>query len=111
MVLLPSLHLLATLPCTDHLHSSATQLGGNLRNAAAQDTKAATEMSALKAWYSMLANDSARAFYGPGHVFAAHELGAIQTLLLSDSLFRVNDVAKARRVLRVCLVPLWLAPW
>ena len=42
----------------------------------------------------MLGQDSARAFYGPGHVRAAAELGAIQTLLMSDTLFRVNDVAK-----------------
>ena len=59
-----------------------------------QDTKAASEIAALKDWYTMLANDSSRAFYGPGHVFAAHELGAIGTLLLSDTLFRVNDIAK-----------------
>lgn len=45
----------------------------------------------------MLAEDPARAFYGPGHVFAAAELGAIQTLLLADSLFRINDVAKRAR--------------
>lgn len=45
----------------------------------------------------MLAHDSSRAFYGPGHVFAAAEVGAIQTLLISDSLFRVNNVAKRRK--------------
>jgi hypothetical protein len=45
----------------------------------------------------MLAADPARAFYGPGHVRAAAELGAVGTLLLSDSLLRVNDVAQARR--------------
>jgi stalled ribosome rescue protein Dom34 len=44
----------------------------------------------------MLAADPARAFYGPGHVRAAAELGAVGTLLLSDSLLRVNDVAQAR---------------
>jgi protein pelota len=42
----------------------------------------------------MLSADPARAFYGPGHVAAAAELGAVQTLLIADSLFRVNDVAK-----------------
>jgi protein pelota len=31
----------------------------------------------------MLSSDSSRAFYGPGHVLAAAELGAIQTLLIS----------------------------
>ena len=59
-----------------------------------QDTKAAQEVAALQAFHIMLGQDSARAFYGPGHVRAAHELGAIQTLLISDTLFRVNDVAK-----------------
>lgn len=44
----------------------------------------------------MLAADPARAFYGPGHVRAAAELGAVGTLLLSDSLLRVNDVQQAR---------------
>ncbi len=63
-------------------------------HARVQDTKAAQEVTALKAFYAMLGQDSARAFYGPGHVRAAAELGAIQMLLLSDTLFRVNDVAK-----------------
>lgn len=62
-----------------------------------KDTKAAREVSALKEFYDMLSNDPARAFYGPGHVLAAAELGAIQTLLISDKLFRVNDVAKRRK--------------
>ena len=29
-------------------------------------------------FYKMLSEDPARAFYGPGHVFAAAEIGAIQ---------------------------------
>jgi len=56
-----------------------------------KDTKAAQEVQKLADFMHMLGSDSARAFYGPGHVFAAHELGAIQTLLLSDSLFRTAD--------------------
>ena len=61
-----------------------------------QDTKAAKETQALQAFYDMMAKDSARAFYGPGHVQAAHELGAVQTLLITDTLFRVNNVTQAR---------------
>lgn len=38
-----------------------------------------------------MANDSSRAFYGPGHVFAAAEVGAIDTLLISDALFKNSD--------------------
>ena len=59
-----------------------------------QDTKAAQETKALQDFYSRLSTDSARAFYGSGHVMAAHELQAIHTLLISDRLFRTNDIAK-----------------
>ena len=70
-----------------------------------QDTKAAQEVAALQAFHVMLGQDSARAFYGPGHVRAAHELGAIQTLLISDTLFRVNDIAKVKAVSRTLHLP------
>ena len=36
----------------------------------------------------MLAEDEDRAYYGPGHVKRAAELGAIQQLLIVDELFR-----------------------
>jgi len=61
-----------------------------------KDTRASAEVAALDAFYDMMSNDSARAFYGPGHVRAAHELGAIQTLLLSDALFRTADVVQRK---------------
>ena len=61
-----------------------------------QDTKAAKELAALKDWHTMNSRDATRAFYGPGHVFAAAELGAVATLLLSDTLFHANTVEKAR---------------
>ena len=59
-----------------------------------QDTKAAKETKLLQDFYDMMARDSARAFYGPGHVQAAHELGAVQILLITDTLFRVNNVVQ-----------------
>lgn len=59
---------------------------------------ASREVKALGDFYAMLASDPARAFYGPGHVAAAAELGAIQTLLITDSVFRVNNVTKRRKV-------------
>lgn len=48
-----------------------------------KDTKAAREVAALQDFYAMLGADSSRAFYGPGHVLAAADMGAIQTLLIS----------------------------
>eukprot|EP00798_Chlamydomonas_sp_ICE-L_P020736 gene20736-27552_t len=62
-----------------------------------KDTKAAQETQVLADFYNMLSNDSARAFYGPGHVRAAAEMGAIQTLLISDNILRVQNVEKRRK--------------
>jgi protein pelota len=56
-----------------------------------KDTKAALEVIALAEFMAMMGTDPSRAFYGPGHVRAAHEVGAIQTLLISDTLFRTAD--------------------
>jgi protein pelota len=62
-----------------------------------KDTKAAQEVNALGDFMTMLGTDPTRAFYGPGHIRAAHELGAIDTLLISDSLFRTADPAMRTR--------------
>jgi protein pelota len=47
------------------------------------DVTTAAVAAWLQEFYAMLGADSSRAFYGPGHVLAAAELGAIQTLLIS----------------------------
>lgn len=52
------------------------------------DTKAAGEVKALENFYTMLQIDPAKAFYGKKHVQAACEAQAIETLLISDKLFR-----------------------
>jgi len=62
-----------------------------------QDTAAAREAAALGALFETLAREPSRAFYGPGHVAAAAELGAIKTLMLSDSLFRVTTAGGGER--------------
>jgi protein pelota len=61
-----------------------------------KDTKASLEIAALDDFFQTLANKPERALYGPAHVFAAHDLGAIDTLLIADGLFRCAD-ANARR--------------
>lgn len=62
-----------------------------------KDTKAAAEIAALDAFFETLATKPERALYGPAHVFAAHELGAIDTLLIADGLFRCADASARRR--------------
>jgi protein pelota len=52
------------------------------------DTKAATEAKVLQQFYNMLHHEASRAFYGSKHVMMANEKGAVETLLLSDSLLR-----------------------
>lgn len=61
------------------------------------DTKASEEVKALEAFYKMLKNEPDRAFYGPKHVSLAVQSDAVETLLVSDKLFRANNVAERRR--------------
>ena len=57
---------------------------------ALSDTKATGEVQALKMFYDAMRKDSA--VYGVKHVQKAQEMGAIDTLLLSDALFRSPSV-------------------
>lgn len=61
------------------------------------DTKAAKEVKALKDFFDMLSNDPSRAIYGPREIEVAHDRLAIQTLLLTDELFRNADVITRRK--------------
>ncbi|PSC74054.1 PELOTA 1 isoform X1 [Micractinium conductrix] len=79
-------------------HSIKEVLAGGVVASQIKDTKAAREVQALADFMTMLGHDSSRAFYGPGHVHAAHEMGAIQSLLITDSLFRTTDVKKRKKM-------------
>ena len=61
------------------------------------DTKASDEVKALENFYKMLKHEPDRAFYGPKHVSLAAASDAIETLLISDKLFRANNVAERRK--------------
>lgn len=52
------------------------------------DTKAAGEVRALETFFTTLQTEPAKAFYGKKHVESANEAQAIETLLISDKLFR-----------------------
>lgn len=53
------------------------------------DTKAAGEVKALENFYTTLQCEPAKAFYGKKHVLAAAAAQAVETLLISDNLFRL----------------------
>lgn len=61
------------------------------------DTKASGEVKSLEDFYHMLQNDPDRAFYGIQHCEKAASLMAIETLLVSDELFRSQDLQQRKR--------------
>jgi len=61
------------------------------------DTKATEEVRILEDFYKMMKNEQARAFYGPKHVFSACDAEAIEVLLISDKLFRANNVLERQK--------------
>ncbi|XP_065568171.1 protein pelota-like [Artemia franciscana] len=61
------------------------------------DTKAAAEVQSLRDFNQMLGIDQSRAFYGYDHVAAAAEAQAVDTLLVTDSLFRSSDIPERQK--------------
>lgn len=61
------------------------------------DTKAFGEVKAMQRFYEVFNENPDRAFYGYKHVLHANEEKAIETLLLTDSLFRNADVPTRRK--------------
>lgn len=60
------------------------------------DTKAASEVKLLESFYTMLQLEPAKAFYGKKHVERANEAMAIEILMISDKLFRCQDIQKRK---------------
>ncbi|CAI4231066.1 unnamed protein product [Auanema sp. JU1783] len=56
------------------------------------DTKAQSEVKALNTFHELMSVDPDKAYYGYKHVKRANDDLAIETLMLSDSLFRSNDI-------------------
>lgn len=65
------------------------------------ETKYASEIRALESFYRILASDDSRAFYGYEYVIKASELGAIETLLVTDGLFRSSDLLERKKYIRL----------
>ena len=78
-------------------HSLKEALAEPLVQARLSDTKAASEVKLLETFYQLLQTEPSRAFYGMKHVEKANELQAIETLLVTDTLFRSKDVKERKR--------------
>lgn len=78
-------------------HSLKEVLADPTVTAKLSDTKAAGEVKALGTFYTVLQNEPDKAFYGFNHVEKANEAQAIETLLVSDKLFRCQDFVKRKQ--------------
>ncbi|KQJ90546.1 protein PELOTA 1 [Brachypodium distachyon] len=88
--------MLARAP-SGYAHSLKEVLASPGVKSLVKDTRLAQEAPAMEEFFAMITRDSDRACYGPKHVEVAHERLAIQTLLLTDTLFRNPDVAARRK--------------
>mmetsp|Transcript_20892 Transcript_20892/g.31000 ORF Transcript_20892/g.31000 Transcript_20892/m.31000 type:complete len:402 (+) Transcript_20892:13-1218(+) len=61
------------------------------------ETKAAEEINVLQDFLKMMRNDQDRAFYGFNHVKKALRNDAIDSLLVTDSLFRSSDLVTRKK--------------
>lgn len=86
---------------TGHIHSLNEALKTPEVQASLADTKYAREVRALDDFYKMMTNDEQRAWYGPSHVLKAADEQAISTLLLTDTLFRSQDIATRRKYINL----------
>jgi len=82
-------------------HSLKEVLGDPVVQARLVDTKASDEVRTLESFYKMLKNEPSRAFYGPKHISRAVEADAVETLLVSDKLFRAQNVSDRRKMVNL----------
>lgn len=82
-------------------HSLKEVLADPAVTARMADTKAAAEVKVLENFYTVLNSEPSRAFYGLKHVTKANEAQAIDTLLISDNLFRSNKVDERKMYVKL----------
>lgn len=88
-----------------HLYSLNEVMKSSEVIARLKDTKYARETRLMNEFYDMLRKDDGRAWYGPKEVEAAVDSGAVGRgggkLIITNSLFRNQDVATRRRWVRL----------
>ena len=65
------------------------------------DTKAAAEVKLLESFFKLLNLEPSRAFYGLKHVTKANEAQAIETLMVTDTLFRSQDFNERQKFVKL----------
>lgn len=82
-------------------HSLREVLQDPALQARLSDTKASEEVRALESFYKLLQHEPLKACYGEKHVMLALEAQAIETLMISDKLFRAQDVGQRKKFVRI----------
>ncbi|KAF7636052.1 Pelota-like protein [Meloidogyne graminicola] len=65
------------------------------------ETKAQAEVKALNTFLELMSTDPQRAVYGYKHVIYARDQQSIETLMVSDSLFRSRDITQRRKYVQL----------
>uniref|UniRef100_UPI00358FED7C protein pelota homolog n=1 Tax=Myxine glutinosa TaxID=7769 RepID=UPI00358FED7C len=84
-----------------HKHALTEVLSDPSMSSKLSDTKAAGEIKALEDYLKCLQHEPDKAFYGVKHVERAIETEAVDVLLVSDTLFRNQEVAVRNRYVRI----------
>lgn len=84
-----------------HKHSLKEVLADPTVTSKLADTKASSEVKALDNFFTMLQTESDRAYYGVRHVEKANEAMAVETLLVTDELFRSTDLPTRKRYVQL----------
>jgi protein pelota len=92
---------LVTHSSSGHLHSLEEILKNKDVLQQLTDTKYAKETAALDRFFKSLNDDDAKAWYGPKHIEAAVERGAVATLLITDTLFRSNNIQTRKKYIEM----------
>uniref|UniRef100_K3WRF6 Protein pelota homolog n=1 Tax=Globisporangium ultimum (strain ATCC 200006 / CBS 805.95 / DAOM BR144) TaxID=431595 RepID=K3WRF6_GLOUD len=80
-----------------HKHALDEVLNDPTIQSQVADTKAVEDVKCLETFFNMLHTDQDRAYYSYKHVVAANANMAIETLMVTDELFRSQDIATRRK--------------
>jgi len=80
-----------------HKHALDEILGNPILKARILDSQAAKEVEVLNRFFKMLNDNSDQAFYSYNHVKSALDKQAIESLLITDSLFRASDIKTRKK--------------
>lgn len=80
-----------------HKHALDEVLNDPALQSQVRETKAVEDVKCLERFFSMLHVDQDRAYYGYKHIVLANANMAIETLMITDLLFRSQDIAMRRK--------------